>query len=171
METPGIMLKREREARGLTIKYIASETKISESSIAAIEDNNFNAFPAEVFVRGFLRNYARALALPSEEIILAYESYKNQTSQTPEHVSVADTVQDAISAEKAANNNDEAIASHSFRFAYLAIILLVVASIGLSVVFTGTGEAEESNGYYPEASQDEEESPFLISNTSDGWLQ
>lgn len=170
METPGIMLKREREARGLTIKYIASETKISESSIAAIEDNNFDAFPAEVFVRGFLRNYARALALPSEEIILAYESYKNQTSQTS-HDSVVNTVQDAIATEKAANNNEDAIASHSFRFAYLAIILLVVASIGLSVVFTGTGEAEESNGYYPEASQDEEESPFLISNTSDGWLQ
>lgn len=170
METPGIMLKREREARGLTIKYIASETKISESSIAAIEDNNFDAFPAEVFVRGFLRNYARALALPSEEIILAYESYKNQTSQTS-HDSVVNTVQVAIATEKAANNNEDAITSHSFRFAYLAIMLLVVASIGLSVVFTSTGEAEESNGYYPEASQDEEESPFLISNTSDGWLQ
>ena len=122
METPGIMLKREREARGLTIKYIASETKISESSIAAIEDNNFDAFPAEVFVRGFLRNYARALALPSEEIILAYESYKNQTSQTS-HDSVVNTVQDAIATEKAANNNEDSIASHSFRFAYLAIIL------------------------------------------------
>ena len=76
METPGIMLKREREARGLTIKYIASETKISEPSIMAIENNDFDSFPAEVFVRGFLRNYARVLSIPSEEIIHAYESGK-----------------------------------------------------------------------------------------------
>lgn len=170
METPGIMLKREREARGLTIKYIAAETKISESSITAIEDNQFDVFPAEVFVRGFLRNYARALSIPAEEIIHAYESFKNQTSATT-HDTVAEVIQQATASEKAANNNEDVVFSHSFRFAYLAIILLVVASIGLSVVFTGIGEAEESHGYYPELSQDEEESPFLISNTSEGWLQ
>ncbi len=170
METPGIMLKREREARGLTIKYIAAETKISESSIMAIEDNNFDSFPAEVFVRGFLRNYARVLSIPSEEIIHAYESFKNQTTQTT-HVSVAEVIKEATAADKASNNNEDVMASHSFRFAYLAVIILIFASIGLSVAFTGTGEAEESNGYYPEASQDEEESPFLRSNTSEGWLQ
>lgn len=170
METPGIMLKREREARGLTIKYIASETKISEPSIMAIENNDFDSFPAEVFVRGFLRNYARVLSIPSEEIIHAYESYKNQTSQTA-HDSVAEIIHEAAATEKASNTNEDVMSSHSFRFAYIAAILLIFASICLSVVFTGTGEAEESNGYYPEASQDEEEFPFLKSNTSEGWLQ
>ncbi len=171
METPGMMLKREREARGLTIKYFAAETKISESSLIAIENNDFDAFPAEVFVRGFLRNYARALSLSSDEVIAAYESLKNQSVQ---HVKpVVEDVRDSVREAVAANTDEEVSESHeahNFRFAYLVVVLIAIASISLSVVFTGTGEASENEGYYPEETQDVEESPFLISNTSEGWI-
>ena len=58
----------------------------------------------------------------------------------------------------------------SFRFAYVAIILIAFASIGLSVLFVGTGEAEESDADYTIQTGETVESPFLISDTSEGWL-
>ena len=64
METPGLILKREREARGLTLLELSKVTRIPEASLEAIENNNFEDLPAEVFVRGFLRNYARQLSIP-----------------------------------------------------------------------------------------------------------
>ena len=69
METPGLLLKREREARGLTIAELARITRISETALENIEKNAFDEFPAQVFVRGFLRNYARQLSIPAEEIM------------------------------------------------------------------------------------------------------
>ena len=168
METPGMMLKREREARGLTIKYIAAETKISETSLVAIENNEFEAFAAEVFVRGFLRNYARALSLSAEEVISSYEAFKNQSAQCVEPATelARDTVREAT----AANTNEERTSSvPNFRFAYLVVALIMVASIALSVAMTGTGEAGESDGQFPQIDQDVDESPFLVSNPQEGW--
>jgi len=164
METPGMMLKREREARGLTIKYIAQETKISESSLIAIENNAFDEFPAEVFVRGFLRNYARALSLSAEEIMSAYEELKNQTSHTLEPV--AETARETVREAVAANTNEESASVPNFRFAYLVIVLIAIASISLSVAFSSTGEAGENDGLYPQTNSQIDDSPFLVSSPS-----
>ena len=167
METPGMMLKREREARGLTIKYIAAETKISETSLVAIENNNFDAFAAEVFVRGFLRNYARALSLSAEEVISAYEALKNQTAQRIEPT--MEVARDTVREAAAANTNEERSSSvPNSRFA-LVVALLIIASIALSVVITGTGEAGENDGQFPVIDQNVDESPYLVSNPQEGW--
>ena len=48
METPGLLLKREREARGLTIAELARITRISETALENIEKNAFDEFPAQV---------------------------------------------------------------------------------------------------------------------------
>lgn len=174
METPGLMLKREREARGMTLTELAKVTRIPEASLMSIENNNFDEFPAEVFVRGFLRNYARQLSIPAEDIMQAYESWIRQqtpraivneiTETNTESKSLALTSKEPVTAE-----NDD-MPRTSFRFAYIAIILIAIASLGLSVLFVGNGEAEESDADFSIQSTEASESPFLISNTSEGWI-
>ena len=172
METPGLMLKREREARGLTLAELSKVTRIPEPSLENIENNAFDAFPAEVFTRGFLRNYARQLSISSSEIMQAYEAYTHQDRPV---VAIEDGSEPEAPAytyspetHETAENDDQP--RHSFRFAYVAIILIALASLGLSVMFVGTGEAEESDGDYLIESGDTAESPFLISNTADRWI-
>ena len=68
----GTDLREERERRRLTIEAIAEKTKIRPGHLQAIEEERFGDLPAAVFVRGFLREYARCLGLPAETVARAY---------------------------------------------------------------------------------------------------
>jgi hypothetical protein len=65
-------LRAAREARGLDLRDAAQQTRISIGYLKAIEDEDFSKLPGEVFVRGFLKNYARFLGLPEEEVMKRY---------------------------------------------------------------------------------------------------
>ncbi len=68
----GAEIRDERERLGLTLESIAEKTKIRPSHLQAIEEERFAELPAAVFVRGFLREYARCLGLPGDAIIHSY---------------------------------------------------------------------------------------------------
>ncbi len=89
-ETVGEFLKKERELRQITIQEVAEGTKISISRLRLIEENRFDDLPAEVFVRGFIRNYADYIGIDPEEAILRLEEdlggQSNMSSRQPEMV-------------------------------------------------------------------------------------
>ena len=172
METPGLLLKREREARGLTIAELARITRISETALENIEKNAFDEFPAQVFVRGFLRNYARQLSIPAEEIMESYDAWMRQSNAqvaTPSVVEVAQ-IAPANYDEEVASQATQRVPEHSMRFAHVAILFIAIASVGLSLLFMGTGEAEEGDVDFMIQPNAAAESPFLISNGSQGWV-
>lgn len=72
MEPIGLFLRREREERGLSLDEIADVTRIPAASLALIEDGRFEALPGEPFVRGFLRAYARALGVKTDDVLARY---------------------------------------------------------------------------------------------------
>ena len=72
MGTLGSYLRAAREVRGLDLRDAAQQTRISISYLKAIEDEDFSKLPGEVFVRGFLKNYARFLGLPDDEVMKRY---------------------------------------------------------------------------------------------------
>jgi cytoskeleton protein RodZ len=67
----GDRLRLAREAKGLTLEQVEAMTKIRRRYLQALEEENYGQLPGEVFVRGFLRNYALALGLDPQEIIKA----------------------------------------------------------------------------------------------------
>src|SRR5213082_2507700 len=68
----GEELKREREIRGISLKEIADDTKISKRFLEALERNDHKTLPAPVFTRGFVRQYARYLGLNAEDMVNRY---------------------------------------------------------------------------------------------------
>lgn len=72
LATFGEELKREREIRGISLKEISDETKISKRFLEALERNDHKTLPAPVFTRGFVRQYARYLGLNTEEMVNRY---------------------------------------------------------------------------------------------------
>ncbi|GFM28408.1 helix-turn-helix domain-containing protein [Novosphingobium sp. PY1] len=66
--TAGSRLRQAREAAGLTRADIATQTKIAERHLIAIEEDRFNDLAARTYAVGFSRAYARALGIDEVEI-------------------------------------------------------------------------------------------------------
>lgn len=65
----GENLRREREARGVTLDDISTATKISVRLLQAIENEEFDRLPGGVFNVNFVRQYARHLGLDDQEVV------------------------------------------------------------------------------------------------------
>jgi transcriptional regulator with XRE-family HTH domain len=72
---PGEDLRRTREARGLELEQIAEATCIGARYLRALEDGApLHEFPAPVYARFFLREYARYLGMEEDPLVRAFES-------------------------------------------------------------------------------------------------
>ncbi|MDI7267841.1 MAG: helix-turn-helix domain-containing protein [Myxococcota bacterium] len=69
----GALLHDLRERRGLTIEAVSQETRIPVASLRLVEEGRFGELPAEVFARGFVRSYARAVGADPDAAIRLYE--------------------------------------------------------------------------------------------------
>jgi hypothetical protein len=65
-------LRAGRDARGMTIAQVAQTTRIQQRALERLEAACFDELPADVFVRGFIRNYARCVGLPVDEALDRY---------------------------------------------------------------------------------------------------
>ena len=82
MEPLGRYLKRERELRQITVAEVAQTTRIPTRILAQLEDDELEALPADIFVRGYLRAYARALSI-DEGDVLARHRRKPEPDRPP----------------------------------------------------------------------------------------
>lgn len=65
----GGRLKAAREAGNLTVSDVAAKLKLTNRQIEALEQEDFGSLPSEIFVRGFVRNYARLVGIEPESLI------------------------------------------------------------------------------------------------------
>jgi cytoskeletal protein RodZ len=70
----GLFLKKEREKKGLSIDHLAKITMLRRHYIEALENEAWDRLPSQVFIKGFLRNYSKALGLDYEEVLRQFES-------------------------------------------------------------------------------------------------
>lgn len=56
-ESPGTLLRKRRTLRGHSLEAVYQHTRIPKNLLDAIERDDFGAFPARVYYRGFLKNY------------------------------------------------------------------------------------------------------------------
>ena len=68
----GERLKREREARGVSLDAIAKHTRIGVRSLKAIEEEAFDQLPGGIFNKSFIRQYAQYLGLNEEQAVHDY---------------------------------------------------------------------------------------------------
>jgi cytoskeleton protein RodZ len=81
METPGNKLRDAREARSLSLDDVAHVTRIPRASLSLLEEGRFDRLPAPVFVRGFIRSYARAVGLDPAVIVRLYDLGTSEASE------------------------------------------------------------------------------------------
>lgn len=72
MQTIGERLEEARKRRGISIREAAETTKIRSDFLSSFEGNNFDISLPEIYVRGFLRNYALFLRMNPDTIVTDY---------------------------------------------------------------------------------------------------
>jgi len=68
----GEKLQQARVEKGLSLEDVARATKIKTQFLSYIEDGEYQKLPSPSYAHGFVRNYARFLELPDEEILALF---------------------------------------------------------------------------------------------------
>jgi cytoskeleton protein RodZ len=84
----GATLKAEREKRGLSLNQVASVTKLRTQMIDALENEAWGNLPPPVFVRGFIRTYAKVLGADEKNLLSLYERVMPAKTEPPPPVAV-----------------------------------------------------------------------------------
>ena len=65
----GARLREARERKGLTLRQIANDTKITLSFLEALERNDISRLPGGIFSRSFVRSFAAQVGLDVEQAV------------------------------------------------------------------------------------------------------
>ena len=87
VQTIGEILKEARQKKGLTLKQISEKTKIRAEYLDALEKGDYSVFASEVYLKGFLKNYAKFLKIDANRALALYRreniNKKQETINTP----------------------------------------------------------------------------------------
>ena len=69
-QNPGLFLQQSRQALRLSLQDVAARTKVRSSLLQGIEEQRFDFLPAPVYLRGFLREFARLVKVPDANALI-----------------------------------------------------------------------------------------------------
>jgi cytoskeletal protein RodZ len=133
----GISLRLAREERALTLGDISLSTKVPRSSLERLEAGELADLPAEVFVRGFIRSYAKAVGINEIQPLAAYDRAlraRNEAARAESVLPVVDPTIAGIASQQDLGDQDEASSRRGLGLAVFVIILLLIATITLSLL-------------------------------------
>jgi flagellar biosynthesis protein FlhG len=86
-EFSGALLRAVRESQGTSLEQISERTKVGTYYLQCIEEEQFEALPAAVYVRGFVTEFAKCLRLDAEQVSQSYlRRYKARVEETGEGI-------------------------------------------------------------------------------------
>jgi cytoskeletal protein RodZ len=124
MSSVGQHLRELREARRMSVAEISRTTRVPIASVERIEADRFDELPGEVFVRGFLRAYARAVEVPPDDVLARYTSSRRVAWVTP--LPITSPVKPAR--------------TRRFGVAIAFVLLLILFTLALSIVLRPRGD-------------------------------
>lgn len=84
----GEQLRLAREARGVTLRHISDQTRISIRYLEAIEGDDYKRLPGGIFNRSFIKAYAKQIGFDEKEALEGYmrtarEQGEDEVATTP----------------------------------------------------------------------------------------
>lgn len=86
MQGIGEILKRTREAQGITLEEVAEATKIRRKYLEALEKEEFDVLPGEVYAKGFATAYLKYLGIKDDPAVVEVMKPKPKAPEEPAHV-------------------------------------------------------------------------------------
>lgn len=84
----GVLLKEEREKKGLNYEEMGQIIRVRAHALEALENEAWHLLPPPVFVRGFIKSYAKALGLEESRLLdLYHKTIPHDTASSPQMIS------------------------------------------------------------------------------------
>lgn len=83
---PGEILRQAREGKNLSVAAIATQLNLDLRTIEALERGEQDKLPAPIFVRGYLRGYARLVGVSEDAVLGAYQAHAPRPEPEPRAV-------------------------------------------------------------------------------------
>ena len=84
METVGDYLKKEREAKNISLRKVSRLTKISEHYLEYLEKDDYEKLPQGPYITGYISSYARLIGGNADEALKLYASRREKTDDAEE---------------------------------------------------------------------------------------
>jgi cytoskeleton protein RodZ len=134
----GSALQRAREVRGLSLDEAARDTRLRVDQLDALEREDFDVLPGEVYVRASLRTYASYLGLDADKVSDAYARTAAQALEQSPPPGRLGPVERMIAASRIRDNQ-------RFLLVAAVTILLILLALG----FLSRGEAAPPTAEIP----------------------
>lgn len=179
----GEILRSERENKGYSLNDVEDATKIRSGYIEALERENFEEIPGEVYRLGFLKIYSKFLGLDPDAIVSQYKSVNGSdrdAGQMIEEQAITSLQDNAPDFNLILNKIVQAGSIFKNRrlllgaAATVACLLLIVAVIGLArniPVATQPPRVQEQQGGAPAAAPQQVTLEIKIVGQEDCWTQ
>ena len=82
MQTVGDYLKKEREAKNISLSEVSRLTKISPFYLNFLEKDDYEKLPQGPYIKGYISSYARLIGSNADEALRLYDSLYKQKEQT-----------------------------------------------------------------------------------------
>lgn len=113
--TPGELLRQSREASGLSLQEAATKLHLHQRIVEALEHDDEAQLPTPIYVRGYLRNYARLLGLDSAAVLAAYDARDNQHPE----------LKPPVAAKSQASSSDKPVRAVTYLLTLGLVVLLL----------------------------------------------
>ncbi|HGA1019798.1 TPA: helix-turn-helix domain-containing protein [Bacillus cereus] len=123
----GQKLKEAREAKGLSIDQLHEITKIQKRHLVAIEEGNYDVLPGAFYARAFIKQYADAVGLNGEALLVEHQSTipQSEKREVPQ-VSTGQKTQETMQ-----KSSSWPIADHMPKI----LVALLVIAVGVVIWF------------------------------------
>ena len=129
----GELLKEARQSKGVSLEKVEEELRIRTKYLQALEEEDFSIMPSEVYIKGFLRNYAIYLGLDAEEVRALYKGVGVEKGRKPEFVARASQIAGKETEPRSFPMDMSLTQPRLLAFPLLVIALAVLASVLLGL--------------------------------------
>ena len=81
METVGAYLKKEREAKNISLHEVSRLTKISEIYLDCLEKDEYEKLPKGPFVKGYISSYSKSIGCDEDEALKLYNATNSEKDE------------------------------------------------------------------------------------------
>ena len=128
----GNCLRRAREDRALTIGDISASTKVPRSAIEQLEAGALSSLPAHVFVRGFIRSYAKAVGINEARPLSLFDRAVNAKTEAARAEAASPVIDPSLSG--GVPDEGETGRRRGLGLAVFVIVLVLIATITFSLL-------------------------------------